>query len=54
MEIRNYLQKAVEDGASDLFIVAGSGVNYRLRGHLCPMDDERLLPPDTERLITVA
>ncbi len=52
MELMDYLKKAVEEGASDLFLVAGSGVNCRLRGHLCPMDDGRLLPPDTERLIT--
>ena len=51
-EMKEYLRRAVEDGASDLFIVAGSAANYRIRGRLCPMDEGRLLPPDTERLIS--
>lgn len=50
-EMLDYLRSAVERGASDLFIVAGSPASCRLRGQLCPMDGEKLLPPDTERLI---
>jgi len=50
-EITEYLRRAVEDGASDLFIVAGSTVNQRIRRHLKPIGEEKLLPPDTEQLI---
>lgn len=51
-EMSTYLKQAVEQGASDLFVVAGSPVTHRLHGHLTYMDDERLLPPRTEELIT--
>ncbi len=52
MDIRNYLEKAVEDGASDLFLVAGSPASYRIHGRLAHMDDHKLLPPDTDALIS--
>ncbi len=51
-EMTTYLKQAVADGASDLFVVAGSPVTQRLHGHLSFMDDERLLPPRTETLIS--
>jgi len=51
-EMNECLRCAVEDGASDVFIVAGSPPQCRLCGHLQPMGDHRLLPPDTERMIT--
>ena len=46
-----YLKRAVEDRASDLFIVAGGCVSEKLGGHIRPLDGQRVLPPDTERLI---
>lgn len=46
-----YLEKAVELGASDLFIVAGAPVSCKINGNLTPVDDKKLLPPDTEALI---
>lgn len=51
-EMKSYLKQSVEQGASDLFIVSGSPVTQRLHGHLSPMDDQRLLPPRTEELIS--
>jgi twitching motility protein PilT len=51
-EMKTYLKQSVEQGASDLFIVSGSPVTHRLHGHLSPMDDQRLLPPRTEELIS--
>ncbi len=51
-EMIDYLRKAVEDGASDIFVVAGGAVSYRLNGRLLPMDENRVMPPDTEGLIT--
>ena len=47
-----YLKRAVEDQASDLFFVAGGPVSEKLDGHLRPVSEGKLLPPDTERLIT--
>lgn len=51
MALLNYLQKAVTDGASDIFIVAGGSVSYKLDGKIQPMDEKRVLPADTEQLI---
>lgn len=50
-EALEYLQRAVADGASDLFIVAGGSVSYKVEGRIRPMDDKRVLPQDTEVLI---
>lgn len=47
-----YLEQAVKDGASDLFIIAGGPVSEKLDGRLKKLDEERLLPPDTKALIT--
>lgn len=51
MELTDYLKKAVQDGASDLFIVAGGAVSYKLDGKILPLSEERVFPQETERLI---
>ncbi len=51
-ELVEYLTRAVQDCASDLFIVAGGPVCEKLEKHVRPIDNERLLPSDTEKLIT--
>jgi acyl-ACP thioesterase len=43
-ELLAYLQRAVDDQASDLFIVAGGPVSEKLDGHLVAISDEKLLP----------
>ncbi|MBR6791275.1 MAG: PilT/PilU family type 4a pilus ATPase [Oscillospiraceae bacterium] len=48
----DYLRRAVEEGASDLFVVAGGAASFQVMGQLKAMDDLRLMPPDTERLIS--
>lgn len=47
-----YLEQAVKDGASDIFIIAGGPVSEKLDGRLKKLDEERLLPLDTRSLIT--
>ena len=51
-ELMEYLKYAVENEASDLLVVAGGPVHAKLEGHIRPVDDVRLLPPDTERLVS--
>ncbi len=51
MELLDYLKKAVQDKASDLFIVAGSPVCYKLEGHILPIDEEKVFPKETEHFI---
>ena len=50
-KIVEYLQRAIEDHASDLFVVAGGAVSEKVDGHIRPLSAERLMPPDTKELI---
>ena len=52
MRLLEYLRRAVDDGASDLFLVAGGPVSYKLGGCIRPMEAEKAAPADTEALIT--
>ena len=52
MEIVDYLRTAVEEGASDLFIVAGGTVSCKIKGSIRSIGDEKVFPQETERLIT--
>ena len=52
VELQDYLQRAVADAASDLFIVAGGPVSEKVDGHICPISDTKVLPPETEHLIS--
>ncbi|MEG2221938.1 MAG: PilT/PilU family type 4a pilus ATPase [Oscillospiraceae bacterium] len=48
----NYLKNAVAINASDVFLVAGGPVCAKRDGKIAPMDDSRLLPPESEALIS--
>ncbi len=50
--LREYLQKAVEDNASDLFLIAGGPVCEKREGRVIPINEERLRPSDTECFLT--
>ena len=50
-DLNHYLEQAVNDQASDLFIIAGGPVSEKLEGHIRPLDTQRLLPPQTQALI---
>ena len=50
-ELMEYLERAVADKASDLFIVAGSAVSEKAEGDIRPISEGKKLPPDTEQLI---
>ena len=51
MELLDYLKRAVEDGASDLFIVAGGPVCEKSEKRLTPISEERVFPQQTEELV---
>lgn len=51
-ELLEYLERAVTDKASDLFFVAGGPVCEKLEGHMHPISEEKVFPPETERLLT--
>ena len=47
-----YLKAAVEHEASDVFFVAGKSVCEKREGHILPMGEARLMPGETEQIIT--
>ncbi len=49
-ELLDYLDRAVKDNASDLFIVAGGAVSEKLEGAMVPLG-EKIFPDETHRLI---
>ena len=51
MDITVQLKDALSYGASDIFIVAGRPVVYKVNGQLSNVDDHRLLPADTEAFV---
>ena len=51
MQVLEYLKKAVEDKASDLFILAGSPVIEKKDGHIVAVTEKQLLPEETKQLI---
>ena len=52
MDLIKILEQAIEEGASDVFIVAGLPVTFRKNGVICQVTDTKLFPSDTESLLT--
>ena len=50
-ELMTYLSKAVNEHASDLFLVAGGTVKMKQDGRLKSISEQRILPADSEALI---
>lgn len=51
MKLKELLQKMVDEGASDIFIVAGLPFSYAVSGHQVRLGSEPLMPEDTKELI---
>ncbi|MEG1501007.1 MAG: ATPase, T2SS/T4P/T4SS family, partial [Clostridiales bacterium] len=51
MEMMEILKKGVEDKASDVFIIAGSPVCYKLNGHIYSIGENKLNTLDTNVLV---
>ncbi|NBI09553.1 PilT/PilU family type 4a pilus ATPase [Colidextribacter sp. OB.20] len=51
MGLNDYLKRAVEDRASDLFIVAGAAVSAKRENRLIPITSERVMPREAETLV---
>ena len=50
-DLSTYLSRAAKENASDLFLVPGAPVSYKLDGQLLPMDAQKLTPQQSELLI---
>ena len=51
MKLKEILEQAIAEQASDVFIVAGLPVSFRRNGVINRINDEKLFPPDTESLL---
>ena len=49
--VQTYLKQAVEENASDLFLIAGKTVSMKKDGAIVSISDERLMPKDSETLV---
>ena len=47
----DFLQKAVEMGGSDIFIIPGAGVMAKVHSTMQNLSEERLMIADTEKLV---
>ena len=54
MELTKILQKVLEIGGSDLFLIPGSPATAKVKGHLVPLTENKLLPEDTASMIKEA
>ncbi len=52
MDLIKILEQAINEGASDVFIVAGLPVTFRKNGVICQITNTKLFPSDTEALLT--
>jgi len=50
--LMEYLDRAVREGVSDIFLVPGAPISCKREGLLVPMDQERLMPAQSEALIS--
>ena len=49
--IQTYLQRAVEEKASDLFLVAGKEVSMKKEGAIVPVREGRVMPEEAEAML---
>jgi len=52
MTLKDYLTYAVQEGASDIFIVPGAPVSIKTDGQIKHIDEEKVMPSLAEGLIT--
>lgn len=50
-QMREYLSKAVNDRASDIFVIAGGPVSYKVDGAIKSMGQDKVFPEQTKQLI---
>lgn len=52
MDVKKILEEITRKGASDIFIVAGRPITYKIKGVITNLDDTVLLPQDTLAFVT--
>lgn len=49
--LKEVLEKAVKSGASDVFIITGAPLSYKLNGHILPQHEEKVSPETSDAVI---
>lgn len=49
--LKEVLEKAVKSGASDVFIITGAPLSYKLNGHILPQYEEKVSPETSDAVI---
>lgn len=52
MKLKKILEKTVEMGGSDIFIIPGSPVKVKVNGRMVSLEDERVMPEESKNLIS--
>lgn len=52
MDLKTLLSSAIEQEASDIFVIAGLSVTFKIHNEIVKSDGDKLMPEDTQRLIT--
>lgn len=52
MDVKDILAQATQNGASDIFIVAGRPLTYKKRGQMESLNEEKLMPPQTYEFVS--
>lgn len=50
--IEAILKQAVDQNASDLFMIPGMPISLKIDGQICPMDDKKIFPDEMDTLIS--
>lgn len=51
MEIMDFFRQAVEQEASDIFLIPGMPFSYKIGGHITYQGDEKIFPEEMDRMI---
>lgn len=52
MDTQEMLRNVVKQGASDIYIIAGLPLTFKINGTMHTLDDNRLMPEDTASIVT--
>ena len=51
MDVHNVLEEVTKQGASDIFIIAGRSLTFKVKGNMSSLEDNIMLPKDTYEFV---
>ena len=52
MDVKKILDQATDNGASDIFVIAGRPLSYKIKGQIEELDEIKLFPNETHEFVT--